>query len=169
MNDASGPRLDNVSDRPGVIYYAVSSDQQQYWVTMTGLLKDTSSTATLKSMLNRVLLAAGLSWVCSVTLGLLFAACASGRLSFSTLKLPGVVPVALISSTNRGATHDANCCMGCENTGTRNMYLYGPILWIVLAVWLVVVVPWNPAYGEYSVLILGLVGLVVLGFIPAHK
>jgi hypothetical protein len=53
LNDASGPRLDNVSDRPGVIYYAVSSDQQQYWVTMTGLLKDTSSTATLKRLIDR--------------------------------------------------------------------------------------------------------------------
>lgn len=53
VNDASGARLDNVSDRPGVIYYAVSSDQQQYWVTMTGLLKDTSSTATLKRLIDR--------------------------------------------------------------------------------------------------------------------
>ena len=53
VNDASGPRLDNVSDRPGVIYYAVSSDQQQYWVTMTGLLKDTSSAATLKRLIDR--------------------------------------------------------------------------------------------------------------------
>jgi hypothetical protein len=53
LSDASGPRLDNVSDRPGVIYYAVSSDQQQYWVTMTGLLKDTSSTATLKRLIDR--------------------------------------------------------------------------------------------------------------------
>jgi hypothetical protein len=54
-------------------------------------------------------------------------------------------------------------------TGTRKLWLYSPILWIVLAAWLVLVVPWNAAYGEYSVLILGLVGLVVLGFIPAHK
>jgi hypothetical protein len=53
VNDALGPRLNNVSDRPGVIYYAVSSDQQQYWVTMTGLLKDTSSTATLKRLIDR--------------------------------------------------------------------------------------------------------------------
>ena len=36
-------------------------------------------------MLNRVLLAAAMSWIYSVTLGLLFAACASGRLSFIML------------------------------------------------------------------------------------
>jgi hypothetical protein len=48
VNDTSGPRLDNVSDRPGVIYYCVSSDRQQYWVTMTGLHENTSRGATLK-------------------------------------------------------------------------------------------------------------------------
>jgi hypothetical protein len=54
-------------------------------------------------------------------------------------------------------------------TGTRNLCFYGPILWIVLAAWLLLAVPWNAAYAEYSVLILGLVGLVALGFIPAPK
>jgi hypothetical protein len=53
VNDASGPQLDNVSNRPGVIYYAVSSDQQQYWVTMTGLHNDASRTATLKRWVDR--------------------------------------------------------------------------------------------------------------------
>jgi hypothetical protein len=120
------------------------------------------------SMLNRVALGAALSWVYAVTLGLLFAACAAGRLSFSTLRLPGVVPVALISSTI-AALLMTPVAVWAVRTGTRNLWLYGPILWIVLAAWLVLVVPWNAAYGEYSVLILGLVGLVILGFIPAHK
>jgi Na+/melibiose symporter-like transporter len=120
------------------------------------------------TMLNRVLLAAGLSWIYSVTLGLLFAASTSGRLSFSTLKLPGVVPVALISSTIIALVMTPIAAWSVR-TGARNLYLYGPTLWIVLAAWLLLVVPWNVAYGEYSVLILGLVGLVILGFIPAHK
>jgi hypothetical protein len=119
-------------------------------------------------MLNRVLLAAGLSWIYSVTLGLLFAACTSGRFSFSTLKLPGVVPVALISSTIIALVMTPIAAWSLR-TGTRNLRLYGPILWIVLAAWLLLVVPWNAAYGESSVLILGLVGLVIMGFIPAHK
>jgi Na+/melibiose symporter-like transporter len=109
-----------------------------------------------------------MSWIYSVTLGLLFAACASGRLSFSTLRLPGVVPVALIGSTV-AAIVMTPIAVWSVRTGAKNLYIYGPILWIVLAAWLVVVVPWNPAYGQYSVLILGLVGLVFLGFIPAHK
>lgn len=119
-------------------------------------------------MLNRVLLAAGLSWVYSVTLGLLFAACADGRLAFSTLKLPGVVPVALIGSTVAALLMTPVAAWSVR-TGTRNLWLYGPILWVVLAAWLVLAVPWNAGYGEYSVLFLGLVGLVILGFIPAHK
>jgi hypothetical protein len=103
-----------------------------------------------------------------VTLGLLFAACASGRFSFSTLWLPGVVPVALITSTIIALLMTPIAAWSVR-TGTKNLCLYGPILWIVLASWLVAVVPRNVAYGEYSVLILALVGLVFLGFIPAQK
>lgn len=79
-----------------------------------------------------------------------------------------MVPVALISSTI-AALLMTPVAAWAVRTGTRNLWLYGPILWIVLAAWLIVVVPWNAAYGESSVLILGLVGLVVLGFIRAHK
>jgi hypothetical protein len=120
------------------------------------------------SLLKRVLLAAGMSWIYSATLGLLFAACASGRLSFSTLRLPGVVPVALITSTIIALALTPIAAWSVR-TGTRNLCLYGPILWIVLAVWLVTVVPRNAAFGESSVLVLALVGLVFLGFIPARK
>ena len=119
------------------------------------------------SILSRILLAATISWGYSATLGLLFAA-ASGSFSFSTLRLPGVVPVALITSTVIAMVMTPVAAWSVR-TGTRNLFLYGPILWIVLAAWLVAVVPRNPAYGEYSVLILALVGLVFLGFIPAHK
>ena len=120
------------------------------------------------SMLNRVMLGAALSWIYAVTLGLLFAACASGRLSFGTLQLPGVVPVALITSTIIALLMTPIAAWSVR-TGVRNLCIYGPILWIALAAWLVLVVPWNPGYGEHSVLILGLVGVVILGFIPAHK
>jgi len=53
VNDSTGPKLDSVSSCPGVIYYAVSSDQQQYWVTMTGLHDDVSRTASLKRWVDR--------------------------------------------------------------------------------------------------------------------
>ena len=53
VNGASGPRLEDLSQRPGVIYYCVTADQQQYWVTMTGLHEDVSRAATLKTVADR--------------------------------------------------------------------------------------------------------------------
>src|ERR1700719_2366434 len=37
VNSANGPRVTDVSRRPGVVYYCVSSDLQEFWVTMTRL------------------------------------------------------------------------------------------------------------------------------------
>lgn len=53
INTASGPRLTNLSQQPGVIYYSVTDDQQQFWVTMTGLHEDVSRSATLKTVADR--------------------------------------------------------------------------------------------------------------------
>jgi hypothetical protein len=101
------------------------------------------------SMLNRVLLAAGMSWGCSVTLGLLFAAFASGRFSFSTLRLPGVVPVALIVSTV-AAILMTPIALWSVRTGVRNLSIYAPILWILLAAYIVVIVPRTGSHGPYG-------------------
>jgi hypothetical protein len=46
--NATGPHLQNVSQRPGVIYYCVSADLQEFWVTMTSLPADVSRTAVLR-------------------------------------------------------------------------------------------------------------------------
>jgi hypothetical protein len=48
--NAHGPRVANVSERPGVIYYCVSSDLQEFWVTMTGLDTDLGPTAFLRQL-----------------------------------------------------------------------------------------------------------------------
>ena len=83
-------------------------------------------------MLTRILLAAGVSWIYSVSLGLLYAACASGHFDLRTLWLPGVVPVAMLFSTavSIGITPIAVWSL---RTGKKNLYIYGPILWIILA------------------------------------
>lgn len=46
--DAKGPRLTGVSKRPGVIYYCVSRDLNEYWVTMTALNSFVGTAASLK-------------------------------------------------------------------------------------------------------------------------
>jgi tetratricopeptide (TPR) repeat protein len=48
FRDASGPRIDDLWDRPGVIYYCVSPDLQKFWATMTGLDSDVAPSATIK-------------------------------------------------------------------------------------------------------------------------
>jgi hypothetical protein len=47
VQNASGPRLENISERPGVIYYCITSDRQQFWATMSGLHEDVSRSASL--------------------------------------------------------------------------------------------------------------------------
>jgi hypothetical protein len=53
ITEATGPKLDGLSERPGVIYYCVSPDYQQFWATMTGLAGDVSPKATLKRVGDR--------------------------------------------------------------------------------------------------------------------
>jgi hypothetical protein len=119
-------------------------------------------------ILNWVLLAAAMSWVFSVTLGLLFAACTSGRFWPGTLRLPEVIPVALMISPE-AAIAMTPVAIWSVRTGKKNLWLYAPILWIVLATYDILVVPRTGAYGPYGLLLLGFVGSVILGFIPAAK
>ena len=116
------------------------------------------------SLSNRILIAALMSLAYSVTLGLLFAV-AAGDYSPRTLLLPGVVPVALIGSTIV-AIAITPVAIWSVRTGTRNLWLYGPILWITLAAYVVFAIPRAGHYGQYGLLFLAALGLVVLGFIP---
>jgi hypothetical protein len=52
-NGALGPRLSNTSQRPGVIYYCVSQDLQEFWVTMTALQKDFGSGSSIRGVPGR--------------------------------------------------------------------------------------------------------------------
>jgi hypothetical protein len=112
-----------------------------------------------------MLLAAAMSWSYSATLGFLFAACASGRFSFDTLRLPGVVSVSLVSSTVI-AIAMTPIALWSVRTGAKNLCIYGPILWVVLAAYILVLIPRTGAHSPYGLLLLGVVGLVVLGLIP---
>jgi hypothetical protein len=48
VNNATGPRLTDVSQRPGVIYYCVTNDWQEFWVTMTSLPSDVAPAASIR-------------------------------------------------------------------------------------------------------------------------
>src|ERR1700685_1467358 len=95
---------------------------------------------------NRILLAAAMSWAYSVTLGLLFAIVLSENHSPKDLLLPGVIPATLISSTVV-AIAITPVAIWSVRTGTRNLWLYGPILWITLAAYVVFAIP---RFGHYG-------------------
>lgn len=132
---------------------------------------------TAMKILKRVLLAAAMSWSFSVTLGLVFAVCVgsrdmrdSGHSSFDVLRLPAVVPVALMVGTAISILITP-VAIWSVRTGVKNLLMYAPILWVALATYIfAVLVIWkNAAYGLYGVAFLGAVGAAVLGFIPATK
>jgi len=108
-----------------------------------------------------------MSWTYSVTLGLLFAIAVSGNYLLKTLLLPGVVPVALMGSTAIAIAVTPIAAWSVR-TGTRNLWFYGPILWIALATYIVLAIPKAGHYGPYGLLFLAVLGLVVLGLIPAR-
>jgi len=46
--NAVGPRIDNVSKRPAVLYYSVTNDYQRFWLTYTALPEDVAAEATVR-------------------------------------------------------------------------------------------------------------------------
>ena len=116
---------------------------------------------------NRILVAAVMSWAYSATLGLLFAVVLSEDYSLRSLMLPGVIPVALIGGTIV-AIAIMPVAFWSVRTGRRNLWLYGPILWVALAAYIVFVLPKAGYYAQYGLLCLAVLGLVAIGFIPAR-
>lgn len=119
------------------------------------------------SLWNRILIAALMSWAYSVTLGLLFAVVLSENHSPRNLLLPGVIPVTLLGSTIV-AIAITPVAIWSVRTGARNLWFYGPILWVALAAYVVFIIPKAGDYGPYGLLFLAALGLIVLGFIPAR-
>lgn len=118
------------------------------------------------SVWNRILVAAVMSWTYSVTLGLLFAVVLSEDHSLRSLMLPGIVPAALIGSTIV-AIAITPVAIWSVRTGARNLWFYGPILWIALAAYVVFAIPKAGHYGQYGLLFLAVLGLIALGLVPA--
>ena len=115
----------------------------------------------------RILIAATLSWIYSVTLGLLFAISVAEDHSPRFLLAPGVIPVALIGSTV-AAIMMTPLAIWAVRTGKRNLWFYGPILWAALAAYIVFAIPMAGHYGPYGLLLIAALGLIILGFVPAR-
>lgn len=120
------------------------------------------------NIVSRVVWAAALCWTYSFTLGVLFAVCTSERRSFSSILLPGVLPVVLLGSTVVAICITPVAAWSLR-TGIKNVCVFGPILWIVLAGYEVLVIPRTGIYGPYGLIIMAILGLIILGFIPPSR
>jgi hypothetical protein len=114
------------------------------------------------AMLKHYFLSLGFSLFCSVSLGLLFASCASGKISFDTLTLPAVVPVVFIISSVL-----AILISPLTAWAFRHMHFIpaGILIWLALAFYLWLVAPRDGGLGLCGVIILAILGLVSLGII----
>lgn len=115
-------------------------------------------------MVKQILLGASFAWSSATLLALLYASCVSGRLSLDTLRLPGVVPVALLISTGI-ALLMVPLVMWAFKSGEKILIAYGAALFLLLVIYMVVVTPTNPAFGLYGSVLLAIAGLAIIGFI----
>jgi Na+/melibiose symporter-like transporter len=114
-------------------------------------------------MIKQIALSAIISCAGTVGIGLLFAASTSGRFSLQTLLLPGVIPVMLIASTAIGLIFTPLTTWALK---PKKMVIYGSPLWVILAVYVLLVTPENGAGGLYGVLALSVIGLTVIAYLP---
>src|SRR5215831_1270590 len=115
-------------------------------------------------MLKQIIVGASVSWCGATLLGLFYAACSSGRISLDTLRLPGVVPVALLTSTGI-AVLVTPLVVWAFRSGRPTLVFYGAALFVLLLTYTGLIAPANAFLGLYGSVFLGIVGLVIIGFI----
>ncbi len=115
----------------------------------------------MNTMLKQIALAACISWFSSTLLGLLFAIRTEACFSLDTLQLPGVIPIAVITSSEIavGMTPMVFWCLRIKD---HKWLYYGVGLLILLSVYIVYVTPVHAGFGFYGSVILAAVGLAVI-------
>jgi hypothetical protein len=111
------------------------------------------------------LTAAFVSWSCSILLGFFFAVCTSGRLSIQTLRLPGVFQITFLTSTFVAALITPLVMWSFRNY-TKGFIFYGGALFLILLIFIAIMTPNTGAVAFYGSVVAGVVGLVIIGFIP---
>lgn len=115
-------------------------------------------------MVKRVLLAATVSWCSAGLLALLFAASVGDRMSLDSLRRSGVVPIALLTSTEIAVVMTP-LVLWAFRSGRRSGIGYGLGLFVILFGYIALVTPINPLWGLYGSVVFGAVGLVIIGYI----
>lgn len=116
-------------------------------------------------MLKKLLLGAVLSWVYAASFALWFAVCRSDSWSFQILRLPGVVPVALVGASWCAIVMSPLAAWALR-TGTANLWRYGPLLWLIVALYIAAYGARGGIQGFLGIVLLSVIGLCALGMIP---
>lgn len=117
---------------------------------------------------SRIILAALVSWLFSVSLALLFTISMTGRFEPMALRIPGAISIAVYISTAI-ATGMTPIAVWAGRTGGRNLRHFAPLLWIVLAMYIVVGIPRSGSLAIYCLVPLAVVGLLIIGLIPPPR
>lgn len=115
-------------------------------------------------MAKRILLAAAVSWCSASVLALLFAVFVSDNISLDSLRPPGVVLIALLTSTSIAVVMTP-LALWAFRSGRRSGIGYGLGLFVILFGYIALVTPINPLWGLYGSVVFGAVGLVIIGYI----
>jgi hypothetical protein len=118
--------------------------------------------STSKEMLKRILLGVAFSWVMSVTLGIFYSIVSFG---IDGLRL-SVLLLMTVSISSLIALLFSPLAAWATRTGSRNLFMYAPVLWAVLAVHIFVGVKHWFHLTQASLFALGVVGTVAIGCIP---
>jgi hypothetical protein len=102
----------------------------------------------------------------ATTLGALLAIVLSDDHSPGVLLFPAVAPVVLLAST-LVAVLITPVTVWALRTGTKNLWRYGPVLWLVLAMYILFAIPHAGHYGQYGLVAIAVLGLIIIGCIPA--
>ncbi|MGD0942087.1 MAG: hypothetical protein ABR905_20525 [Terracidiphilus sp.] len=116
-------------------------------------------------VLKRTLIAVALTWIYSVTLGFLFAIHWDRQFHFDALLIPAAYIAPTVFSTVIAALVAPIAYWSIGNGLTKHC-IYGPILWILLAVYENTA---PPVYNLGGVVVLAAAGLVVLRLISGRQ
>lgn len=112
-------------------------------------------------IVKRLLLAAALTWAYSMTLGFIFAVHWNGQFHFNAY-LNSSAYIAPLVFSSICATLVTPVAFWSIGNGVRKHLIYGPILWVIIAVFECVAPPVFNLAGAVLIAVLGLVALRVI-------
>lgn len=113
-----------------------------------------------------LLLAACVDWLFSVSLGIVYVIATFGLRNIAAA--PGILLFALVDSSMLSVLF-LPPAIWAARVGLRSLAITAPILWLILAVYIVFVGPHTGRLGFVSLFVLAALGCVALGNLPIRQ